>query len=105
MKKLSGIFSPVNDSQEKRVFEILQREIPNISVTLSSTIGHMGLLERENASILNECLKPLCQNVLSGLRDSIMEILGSECGIYLTQNDGTLLEYGLRCRLEVRKVH
>ena len=52
----------------------------------------MGLLERENAGILNESLKPLCQRTLLGLKNAMTEELGANCPLYLTQNDGTLVE-------------
>ena len=38
---------------EQRAAEILLEEIPDLYVTLSSEIGRIGLLERENAAILN----------------------------------------------------
>ena len=52
-------------------------------------IGHMGLLERENASILNESLKGLCKKTLLAFKRAIQQ-LGLECPLFLTQNDGTL---------------
>ncbi len=58
---VSGMNSALNPAQEELVLETLRRIIPEASVTLSHEIGHMGLLERENAAILNECLKPLCR--------------------------------------------
>ncbi len=54
---ISAVFSPVNSSFEDRAAEIVQNEIPDVSISLSHEIGRMGLLERENAAILNACLE------------------------------------------------
>ena len=55
-------------------------------------IGLLGLIERENAAILNECLKPLAQETIASFRRSLDD-LGLKCAFYLTQNDGTLIRY------------
>ena len=86
---ISGIYSPVNPDQELQVGEILRQSITNVSITYSHQIGHMGLLERENAAILNESLKTLCSKTLSGLKTALNDI-GVNCPIFLTKNDGTL---------------
>lgn len=90
---ISGIYSPLIPDQEQRVADILRENIPGISITLSHEIGHMGLLERENAAILNECLKPLCAVTLSGFQAAVSSLGFGECPLFLTQNDGTLARY------------
>ncbi|XP_050418266.2 uncharacterized protein LOC126831681 isoform X1 [Patella vulgata] len=87
---LSGIFSPIRPDQECQVKDIILREYPEASLTLSNEIGHIGLLERENAAILNECLKPLCQITINGFQAALKD-LGLKCPLYLTQNDGTIM--------------
>lgn len=87
---VSGIFSPIREDQEHRVVEIIQKRFPEASVTASYEIGKIGLLERENAAILNECIKPLCHKTIKGFR-SALDDLGLKCPMYLTQNDGTIL--------------
>ncbi|XP_033754425.1 uncharacterized protein LOC117337521 [Pecten maximus] len=87
---ICGVFSPVKSKQEEDVKEIIQEVHPSASVTLSNEIGHIGLLERENASILNECLKPLSGNTIEGFRLAVID-LGLNCPFYLTQNDGTIV--------------
>ncbi|XP_077991831.1 uncharacterized protein LOC144446032 [Glandiceps talaboti] len=87
---VSGIFSPVNPAQELQVAEILNKEYPDISFTLSHKVGELGLLERENAAILNESLKPLCIKTISAFENAL-KTLGLNCPLYLTQNDGTVL--------------
>ncbi|XP_057316586.1 uncharacterized protein LOC130657611 [Hydractinia symbiolongicarpus] len=85
-----GIFSPTNPSQEKVVEELLMQEFPEATYTLSHQLGYLGLLERENATILNESLKVLCQKTIAGFK-SAMQDIGLNCLVYFTQNDGTLI--------------
>ncbi|CAL1538242.1 unnamed protein product [Lymnaea stagnalis] len=85
-----GVFSPTRPEQEIRAREITREVFPEATVTLSHEIGHIGLLERENAAILNECLKPLCRKTIGGFRTALEEI-GVTCPFYLTQNDGTVI--------------
>jgi N-methylhydantoinase A/oxoprolinase/acetone carboxylase beta subunit len=59
-------------------------------VTLSSDIGRVGLLERENAAILNACLRPLARETVAAFRAAIAD-LGIAAPLYITQNDGTLM--------------
>ncbi|KAK6165489.1 hypothetical protein SNE40_022408 [Patella caerulea] len=87
---LSGIFSPIRPDQECQVKDIIMREYPEASITLSNEIGHIGLLERENAAILNECLKPLCKITINGFQTALKD-MGLKCPLYLTQNDGTIM--------------
>ena len=87
---VAGIFSPVRQDQEIKVVELINKQYPEASVTASHMIGKLGLLERENAAILNECIKPLCLEVIKGFRLSLQD-LSIECPLYLTQNDGTII--------------
>ncbi|KAH3772606.1 hypothetical protein DPMN_173947 [Dreissena polymorpha] len=68
---VSGIFSPVRREQETRVAEIIRQHLPDASITVSHEIGKLGLLERENAAVLNECIKPLCSETFRGLRSAL----------------------------------
>ena len=87
-----GVFSPASGKQELQVADIIKSAYPEMSITLSHQVGLIGLLERENASILNESLKPLCQQTVNAVCDSL-EALGLTCSFYLTQNDGTIIRY------------
>ena len=52
------------------------------------------MLERENAAILNESLKPLSYDMITGMRQSLDDIgFTQDCSLYLAQNDGTLIRY------------
>ncbi|CAA9583690.1 MAG: Hydantoinase/oxoprolinase family protein [uncultured Thermomicrobiales bacterium] len=97
---VSSVFSPVNAEMEERAAEVLLAEVPNASVTLSHEIGRIGLLERENAAILNACLRPLAAQTVAAFRRAIAE-LGIAAPLYLTQNDGTLMSAGFAERYPV----
>ena len=87
---VSGIFSPIRQDQEIKVVNLIKEHYPEASVTASHLIGRLGLLERENAAIMNECIKPLCKEAINGFRESL-EDLGLKCPLFLTQNDGTIM--------------
>ena len=87
---VSSVFSPVNTAMEEQAAALVAEVIPDASVTLSSDIGRVGLLERENAAILNACLRPLARQTVAAFRAAIAD-LGIAAPLYLTQNDGTLM--------------
>ena len=73
-----------------QVRDLFKHHFPKASVTVSNEVGQIGLLERENAAILNECLKPLAEKTISAFREALDQI-GLTCPFYITQNDGTLM--------------
>jgi N-methylhydantoinase A/oxoprolinase/acetone carboxylase beta subunit len=87
---ISSVFSPVNPDMEERAAEIVNNVIPGAEVTRSAEIGRIGLLERENAAILNSCLRTLAVETVTAFRRAIAE-MGITAPLYLTQNDGTLM--------------
>jgi N-methylhydantoinase A/oxoprolinase/acetone carboxylase beta subunit len=97
---ITSVFSPINNEFERIAAEILAEAVPDAQVTLSSEIGRIGLLERENAAIMNTCLRPLSGEVVAAFRAAITEI-GLACPFYLTQNDGTLMDAAFAERFPV----
>jgi N-methylhydantoinase A/oxoprolinase/acetone carboxylase beta subunit len=87
---VSSVFSPVNTAMEDQAAAIVLEEIPDATITKSSEIGRIGLLERENAALLNSCLRALADRTVSAFTRSITD-LGITAPLYLTQNDGTLM--------------
>ena len=87
---VSSVFSPVNPAMEEQAAAIIEAEVPGVSVTRSSEIGRIGLLERENAAILNACLRALAVETGAAFTRAIAE-MGITAPLYLTQNDGTLM--------------
>ena len=59
---ISSVFSPVNASLEEEAAAILGEELPGLPISLSHEIGRIGLLERENATVMNACLRELAEH-------------------------------------------
>ena len=87
---LSAVFSTVRGDMEQRAAEAIENAYPDLSVTKSLDIGRIGLLERENAGVLNASLKPLAQDVVDAFKN-MQRVLGLRCPMYFTRNDGTLI--------------
>ena len=88
---VAGAFSPATTEHEIRAREILQAELgTDFPVSLSYEIGSLGLLERENATILNAALLSVATGVASGFEGALAEHR-LDVAAYLTQNDGTLM--------------
>lgn len=87
---ISSVFSPVNTSFEEEAAAIVREVIPEVTITLSSSIGRIGLLERENAAIMNGCLRNLAQQTIRGFRAALAD-MNIRAPFYISQNDGTLM--------------
>jgi len=97
---ISGVFSPVNPEQEKHVAEIVAAEVPGARISLSHEIGRIGLLERENAAVMNACLSELAGRIVQSFRDALAG-LGIRAPFYISQNDGTLMSADFVARYPV----
>ena len=87
---VTGIFSPVNAQMELRAEEIIRNEAPDAAVTLSSKVGRMGILERENAAVVNASLAELSKAIVGSFH-SALQRLNIKVPFYISQNDGTLM--------------
>ncbi len=97
---ISAVFSPVNTEMEQEAKAILEKELPEAHFSLSSDIGRVGLLERENATIMNACLRDLSDSTITAFKEALSEA-GLSAAFYLTQNDGTLMSEALARRFPV----
>lgn len=100
---ISGVFSPIDEhfKQEAHVRRIIQRELPAVDIVCSSEVSNIGFLERENASILNASILKFARKTIRGFR-AAMKRLDLHCPLYLTQNDGTLIDAPSAARLPIR---
>jgi N-methylhydantoinase A/oxoprolinase/acetone carboxylase beta subunit len=87
---ISSVFAPVNAAMEERAAEVLREELPDVLISLSNQVGRLGLLERENATIMNASLRGLAQQVARSFREALAE-LEIAAPFYISQNDGTLM--------------
>lgn len=87
---VSSVFAPVNGAQERYACDLIAQKRPDIEVTLSSQLGRIGLLERENAAIMNAALVRTAREVVRSFTESL-RALRLTCPFYVSQNDGTLM--------------
>jgi N-methylhydantoinase A/oxoprolinase/acetone carboxylase beta subunit len=88
---ISSVFSPVNAEFEREAAEVVWAELGDaVSVSLSHEIGRLGLLERENATIMNASLRPLGAEIVGSFRRALRES-GIHAEAFISQNDGTLM--------------
>ena len=87
---VAGVFCQVNSAQEERAAEIVLNEVPEATVTQSHNIGRIGLIERENAAIMNASLAALSRQVVGSFREALAHH-GIEAPFYISQNDGSLM--------------
>lgn len=86
---ISAVFSPLTSACEDRACEIVMNEHPDAHVTKSSVLGRIGLLERENAALLNSALIKLARKTTIAFSDAIAESR-IDAPLFITQNDGTV---------------
>ena len=87
---ISSVFSPVNGEFEEEAAAIFEGELPGVEISLSHEIGRTGLLERENATIMNACLRELASRIVEAFHAALAE-LALDAPVFLSQNDGTLM--------------
>ncbi|WP_088052326.1 hydantoinase/oxoprolinase family protein [Virgibacillus dakarensis] len=95
---ITSVFSPVSNQHEQRAAEIIQKVLgEDVAVSLSSEIGNVGLLERENATILNAAVVEVARTTANGFINALKEE-NIDAKVFFGQNDGTLMsvEYTVR---------
>lgn len=86
---ISATFSPLTTECEVAAADIVRSIIPDARITLSHTLGRIGLLERENVALLNAALQSLGKTTIQAFSDALREA-SINAPFYLTQNDGTV---------------
>jgi N-methylhydantoinase A/oxoprolinase/acetone carboxylase beta subunit len=99
---ISSVFSPVSADAEMRAAEILDAELGpasdtggsgpgGVHLSLSHRIGRVGLLPRENATIVNAALRDLAADIVTAFGHALTTA-GVHAPLFLSQNDGTLMD-------------
>jgi N-methylhydantoinase A/oxoprolinase/acetone carboxylase beta subunit len=93
-----GVFSAVAPDQELAVAQIAASELGDVHVSLSHEIGSVGLLPRENATVLNAALVGASEEVVLAFESALIGAGVGSAETFFAQNDGTLMavEYALR---------
>jgi N-methylhydantoinase A/oxoprolinase/acetone carboxylase beta subunit len=97
---IAASFSPLDPSHEELARAILAAECPGAHVTVSHELGRIGLLERENAALLNAALADLARVTIAGFRDAIAAS-HIDAPLFITQNDGTVMSAEMAMALPV----
>jgi len=87
---ITSVFAPVSARHELLAAEVVKRELGELHISLSHEIGSVGLLERENATILNAALAGVAGDVARALEQALAAHSLSPV-TFFTQNDGTLM--------------
>jgi len=100
---LVGVFSPLDHGgiHEEKCRSLMLKIAPRLDIVCSNSIGGVGLLERENATILNASILAVAKKTVNGFKKA-MRKLELTCPLYLTQNDGTLTKADEAARLPIK---
>jgi N-methylhydantoinase A/oxoprolinase/acetone carboxylase beta subunit len=87
---ISSIFSPLSADCENEAAALVAEVLPDAHVSLSHEIGRIGLLERENATVINASLRVLAEIITGAFVDAVADV-GVRAPVFISQNDGTLM--------------
>jgi N-methylhydantoinase A/oxoprolinase/acetone carboxylase beta subunit len=82
---VTAVFGTSYPEDELRVAEWLRSIHPGLGVSLSHRIGRFGILERENATLLNAMVRPLATRTVAAYRAAV------PAALFVSQNDGTVM--------------
>ena len=89
---ISCVFASVRNDHELEAARICRKVMgDDTHISISSEIGSMGLVERENATILNAALHKVAKTFTDGFAESLQQEGLVNAELYLSQNDGTLM--------------
>jgi hypothetical protein len=84
---VTGLFAPIAPDQELAAAEVVRRVLGrDVPVTLSHELGTLGLLERENSTVLSAALTGVFDELAATLRGALGAVEP-----YLARGDGTLI--------------
>ena len=88
---IASAFSPMNAEPERQVADRIRYAIPHARITESHRIGRIGILERENAALLNASLLGFADRVVDAFGKALSD-KGIAARFFVSQNDGTLMD-------------
>ncbi len=100
---ITSVFSPLDTTLEEQAGQIVRRVCPEAGVTLSHRLGRIGLLPRENVTILNASLVGLARKTTAAFAEGLRRV-GIDAPVYLTQNDGTIARMERAAELPILSV-
>jgi N-methylhydantoinase A/oxoprolinase/acetone carboxylase beta subunit len=97
---VTSVFASVSSDHELAAAEIVREELGDVHISLSHEIGSVGLLERENATVLNGALAAVARSVGEALQSALASY-GLAPAAFFAQNDGTLMALDEAIRIPV----
>lgn len=97
---ITSVFAPVSPLHELAAAEVVTKVLRDVHVSLSHEIGSIGLIERENATVLNAALVGLAREVARAVREALAGE-GLDPATFFAQNDGTLMALDFAARYPV----
>lgn len=88
---IASAFSPMNPAPEKLLAGRIREALPHVRITESHSIGRLGILERENAALLNASLLDFAARVVDSF-EAAVRARGLDCRFFISQNDGCLMD-------------
>jgi N-methylhydantoinase A/oxoprolinase/acetone carboxylase beta subunit len=81
---VTAVFGTSYPEDEERIASWLREANPALAISLSHRIGRFGILERENATLLNAMLRPLAARTIAAYQAAV------PASLFISQNDGTV---------------
>jgi hypothetical protein len=98
---ITAIFSPIAPDHELAAAAVVRRELgPDIRLSLSHELGELGLVERENAAVLNAALGRVARRVAAALENAL-QVARIPAEAFLARHDGGLMALQYAQRLPV----
>lgn len=97
---ITANFAPMRPDIEERAAAIVRKVVPGADITLSSSVGGIGLIDRENSTIINASLSVLSRKVISSFVRAFAD-LRIKAPIFISQNDGTLISTEIASRYPI----
>ncbi|MFW5834360.1 MAG: hydantoinase/oxoprolinase N-terminal domain-containing protein [Pseudomonadota bacterium] len=97
---ITAAFSPLDARHEEEARSIVAEVLPDASITLSSDLGRIGLLERENVALMNAAVTRLAGATICAFTHAL-EGSGISAPLFITQNDGTVADAAMAARFPV----
>ncbi|MEM1049844.1 MAG: hydantoinase/oxoprolinase family protein [Pseudomonadota bacterium] len=98
------IHAYANPAHERLVRDVLERELPDVMISLSSDVSpQMREYERFNTACANAYVKPLMKSYLSRLKGRLAEI-GATCPVFLMHSGGGIISLESAAEFPVRLV-
>lgn len=97
---VSSCFAPARPDIERDAAHMIREIYPEADITLSSEVGGIGLVDRENAAIMNGTLRDMARRVVAALTEGLRRA-GISSTVYFSQNDGTLVSAEFASRFPV----